>query len=596
MIRVSDYIIERLFDQGIKDIFIVTGRGALFLTDAVAKLKDLNYVCMHHEQSAAYAAVGHSQVTNQISACLVSTGCAATNTISGVLSAWQDAIPVIFISGQNVLNETSRHTGIQLRTFGQQEADIVAIVKPITKYAVMIDDPKKIKLELDKALYLAQNGKKGPVWIDIPLDIQSMRINPDELDQYIPLPPIKDTLLQESIDFILSELKQCKRPAVLIGSGIRSSNSIEDLYEFIKKYSIPLTYTASSPDVYPIENKLSIGSVGVMGCSRAGNFTVQNCDLLLIFGSRLSTLVTGVDFDKFARDAKKIVIDFDLIEHSKKSVAIDRLINSDLKKILSALNNIKKINIPDFQPWIEKCLHWKEVFKPYNACVVNTNGIDLYNLSNALSYNLHDNSILVTDSGCIEIILPTNINFGFGRRSIHPVSQGAMGYALPAAIGAYFASKLPVITVIGDGSIMMNLQELQTIQSLKIPIKVLVISNNAYGIIRKRQKDLFRTRTIGTDSSNGISCPNFSKIAMGFDIPYFKIESNDTLNQTLEQILVISGPVICEIIGLDDQSYVEVAHSKTKDNRYVRRPLEDQAPFLDRNLFLAEMIIDPIDQ
>ncbi|MEI8348356.1 MAG: thiamine pyrophosphate-binding protein, partial [Pseudomonadota bacterium] len=295
VIRVSDYLMERLSSEGVKHIFTVTGRGALFLTDAVAKLKELKYICSHHEQASAYSAVAYAQYNNKLGVCLVSTGCAATNTMSGVLSAWQDGVPTIFISGQNVLNETTRFTGIPLRTYGQQEADVIPLVDSITKYAVMIDSPEKIVYELEKALFLAQNGRKGPVWIDVPLDIQSMRIDPKTLPKFIPPVPMKENATPEEIDQVQALLNQSKRPVILIGSGIHSSGAGDVLRSFVEKYQIPVVYAPSAPDTYGSENLLSIGSVGAMGCSRAGNFAVQNADFLLVIGCRLTSLVTGVD-------------------------------------------------------------------------------------------------------------------------------------------------------------------------------------------------------------------------------------------------------------------------------------------------------------
>ncbi|SVD13086.1 uncharacterized protein METZ01_LOCUS365940, partial [marine metagenome] len=275
---------ERLCADGAKHIFMVTGRGVLFLSDAVAAHKELNGIPLHHEQSAAYAAVAYAQYTGKPGACLVSTGCASTNAITGVLNAWQDGIPCVFISGQNKLKETTRYTGIPIRTFGQQEADIISLVQPITKYAVMITDSNQIVCEMEKALYLAQTGRKGPVWIDVPLDIQNERIEPNELEKFVTGNGSNFEPLKEDIEYVTKALHNAERPAILIGSGIRSADAVQDLKAFVEKYSIPVTYAGSAPDAYGLENPLSIGSVGIMGCSRAGNFTVQNSDLLLVLG------------------------------------------------------------------------------------------------------------------------------------------------------------------------------------------------------------------------------------------------------------------------------------------------------------------------
>ena len=594
MVRVADYIMERLYACGTKHIFMVTGRGALFLSDAVAANRELAGVSVHHEQAASFAAIAYAQYTGKPGVCLVSTGCAGTNALTGVLNAWQDGIPCIFISGQNKLTETSRYTGIPLRTYGQQEADIIPIVESITKYAVMITDPKHIGYEMDKALYFAKAGRKGPVWIDIPLDIQNMRIKPQELKHFRPENIPSYDPLPDDITYLTEALRCSKRPVILIGSGIRSADAVEDLKDFLKKHPIPVTYANSAPDTFGLDNPLSIGSVGIMGCSRAGNFTVQNSDLLLVLGCRLSTMTTGPDHDKFSRAAKVVVVDIDGIEHSKKGVKIDRLIIADVQKILTSLSN-KSVKGAD-EEWLRKCHHWKQIFPKYEEKHKTSEKVDLYYLAECLSNILPKDSIFLSDSGLVELILPTNIRFKKDQRCIHPTSQGTMGFALPGLVGAYYASDCPIIAVIGDGSIMMNLQELETIRYNKIPAKIFVINNNAYAVIRKRQVELFRSRTIGTDPSDGVGCPNFIKVAAGFEIPYVRIDSSLDLQHKLKSIIEMNGPVLCEIMCLENQEYISSGHARDSKKHIVRRPLEDQAPYLDRKLFLSEMIIKPIDQ
>ncbi len=595
MMRVADYIMHCLVDVGIGHVFQVTGRGALFLNDALAKHTELEAVSLHHEQSCAFAAVAYAQQTDGLGACLVSTGCATTNTLTGVLSAWQDGIPCIFISGQNTLSETSRHTGIPLRTYGQQEADIVALVQPIAKFARMITKPEEIVETMDLALSLANSGRKGPVWIDVPLDLQSSLIDPENLPKADTAPILIPRATTKSIANIVEALSEAKRPTILIGNGIKSSGAEEAFRSFVECWKIPVAYTASATDTYGNVNLLSIGSVGSMGCSRAGNFTVQNADLLLVLGSRLSSLSTGPDFCKFAREAKIIVVDIDEVEHSKESIDIDQFIHSDLSYFLDQINQF------DPQPvdpsWSSKCQHWKSLFSNVESDFHSEERVDLYQLAASLSDVLPVPSTVVTDSGLAEVILPTNIRFARGMNCIHPASQGAMGYALPASIGAYYGKDQPIVAIIGDGSIMMNLQELEVIRYRKLPIKIIVINNNVYSIIRRRQRELFRKRTIGTDPDNGISCPDFSKVAACFDLDYFKIERLDELDHGLTDLLTRDKAVLCEIIGRVDQGYIEIGHARSKVDRcFTRRSLEDQSPFLDRDLFLSEMIVDPIDQ
>ena len=594
MIRLADYVVNRVFEEGAEHIFMVTGRGALFLTDAVAAHKKIKGISLHHEQSASFATIAYSDFNEKLGACLVSTGCAATNTITGVLNAWQDGIPSIFISGQNKLNETTNYRSLPIRTFGQQEADIIPIVTSITKYATMIKDPNTIVKELDKAIYLAKTGRKGPVWIDIPLDIQNKRIFPIGLEPFLPEIKQQHKPEEKKIRYVSEKLKQSKRPVILIGSGVRSSGAIKELESFIEKTSIPLVYANSAPDSYGTKNEMSIGSVGAMGCSRSGNFTVQNSDFLLILGCKMTTMTTGEQGEKFARDAKIIVVDIDENVHLKENIRIDQLIISDIKLFLTRIMHFTVSKVSE--KWIKKCLHWKIIFPKKENNFNKTKKVDLYFLSECLSKALPDDSVFLSDSGLIELILPTNINFGKNQRCIHPSSQGSMGYALPALIGAYFSSNRPIIAVIGDGSIMMNLQELETIGYHKIPAKIFVINNNVYSVIRKRQVDLFRTRTIGVDPSDGISCPSFKKVAKAFEIEYKKINNNINLMENIKTIMNIKGPIICEVLGEENQNYISNSYAKNKKKRIVNRSLEDQSPFLDREFFLSEMVIEAIDQ
>ena len=591
--RVSDFVISKLYEFGIDTIFSVSGRGTLFLTDAIAKHSKIKYVGVHHEQSAAFAAFGYSQKKNDISACLVSTGCASTNAITGLLCAWQDNLPCIFISGQNILNETTHHTRLDIRTYGQQEADIIPIVKSITKYAKMIEDPNEIEFELDKAIKIALDGRQGPVWIDIPLDIQSSRIS--VLNKKFTMEVRSDkSIIKKNVDKVCEILEQSKRPVILIGSGVRSSKAEQDVEKFILKYNLPLVYSHSAPDIYGSKNKLSIGSIGSMGSSRAGNFTIQNSDLVLVIGNRLSSYTTGLDFCNFAREAKIIVVDIDEKEHKKETINIDLFIKDDAKSFLENINK-REIKI-SVEKWTKKCLYWKNLFKELEPEFISPGLIDIYHLTECLSNKLPSESNIITDSGFIEVILPTNFSFGEKQNLIHPASQGSMGFAIPAAIGVSYASDAPTFIVVGDGSIMMNIQEIETIMKNNLNVKIIVLNNNIYGIIRRRQEDLFRKRTIGTDSSNGISIPDFKKVSFSFGINYQRINDKSELDLGIEELIKTDGPVLCEIMCRTDQSYIETSAAKDKNGRFVRRPLEDQAPFIDRKLFLKEMIIKPINQ
>lgn len=590
--RLADYVVHRLIAEGVERCYLVTGRGSLYLNDAVARRNDLRPVPLHHEQSAAYAAAAESSLTGNLSLCMVSTGCAATNAISGVLTAWQDALPVVFVSGQHFLGETTHFTGLEIRTYGQQEADIVELVSPITKYAVMITDPATIGYELDKAIHAATSGRPGPVWLDIPLDLQSAAVEPASLTRFDP--PIEPFEPDGSdVDSLHQALLHADRPVFLVGAGAKSREARALVETFTRTHRIPLVLTASSVDLFDLTEDSVIGAVGAMACSRAAAMTVQNADLLVVLGSRLSSSITGQDFASFAREAKTFVVDIDKDEHRKKGVRIDRFIHADVKATLQRLANLPLT--ARFDAWADTCARWKVSFRNYEWSTDPEAPIDLYRLADELGRALPSDAIVVTDSGLVELIIPTNTVFRSQQRCIHPVSQGAMGYALPAAIGAALASGLPILVIVGDGSIMMNLQELQSISHLSLPIRILVVNNDAYAVIRKRQKELFRNRTIGTDQSNGVSCPDFEVVAQAFGFEYSRIRNNADLKAGLQALGASTQPTMCELNALPDQDYVRMGGFIDASRRYLARPLEDQAPFLPREVLRSEMIIDTVN-
>ena len=588
--RVADYVVSKIAESGVDKLFVVTGRGMLYLSDALAKHKDINGVFVHHEQAGAYAAMAYSQISQKIGACMVSTGCASTNAITPILCAWQDDIPMIVISGQNKLNETTRYTRLPIRTYGQQEADIVSLVKPITKYATMIIKAEDIVFEMEKALYMAMNGRKGPVWIDIPLDIQSAQI---ELNKVKHFEPINKNLFvsQTDLNDVIDKLYNSKRPLILFGSGIRSANAIEELKILIKTTEIPAVYANSAVDILDSRLDLLIGCVGAMAANRAANFAIQNADLIIVLGCRMTTMITGENLNHFAREADIITIDIDEFEHKKLGNKIQKQIIVDVKCFIQTLlgQKLPKTN----KEWQEKCQHYKQTFPKCEERFKQNEQVDLYHLSEILETTLDNDAICVVDAGLEELIIPTTINFKERQRCIHPVSQGAMGYALPAAMGAFLASNRQVVAIIGDGSIMMNLQELQTINHNNIPIKILVINNNCYAVIRRRQEELFR-RSIGTDFKNGVSCPDFKKVASCFGFEYKKINSTNEL-KTLKDILKIPKHLICEIMAKEDQIYIHSSYRRGENGKFMQPPIEDQSPFIDRVLFKKEMIIKPIE-
>lgn len=594
MERVADYIVKRLVQAGIDKLFLINGRGVLYLTDAVAKNRDIQGISLYHEQGASYAAMAYAAAKNGMGACLVSTGCAAANAVTAALCAWQDNLPCVFISGQHMLHETTRYTGLPIRTYGSQEADIVSLVKPITKYAVMLTDPADTAAELDKAFYLANEGRKGPVWIDVPLDVQNMRIEPDALPHYHAEQDVGYGISKEVLE-TAAELKKAKRPLLFIGGGARSAGVYDTIDRICRASGLPVVFSPSAADIYGAGNELSIGAVGSLGGSRAGNFAVQNADYLLVIGSKLCSLTIGPEPEKFAREAKITVVDIDRNEHTKAGAQIDRIITVDARSFLEALADADLAL--DCTAWTQKCLHWKDLFSVSKEDFVKKmDKIDLYRFSDTLSDLLSDDATIITDAGLEELTVPSSIRYRNGQRCLFPASQGAMGYAIPAIVGAYFAGRKDTVAVVGDGSFMMNMQELMTISWHKIPAKIFVMNNNMYAVIRKRQRDLFRTRTIGNDPSDGLGAPNFERIAAAFSMPYRRIETLQDLKAGIKEVLQTKTPCLCEVMCTPNQPYLHTSFAFTEKKRLVKRSLEDLSPFLERKTFRDEMIIAPLEE
>lgn len=587
--RLADYTIDFLANRGIKNIFMVTGRGILFLTDAVAKNNDIKSFSLHHEQSCAFASISDSIINNNTGCCLVSTGCGATNAITGVLNAYQDMLPLIFISGNNPLNETTVFNKTGIRTYGSQELDIVSIVKPITKYAVMITNPNDIAYELEKAYYIANEGDKGPVWIDIPLDIQNARVEVEDLHYFNEVIENRIELDEKGANEIISEIEKSSRPIFIIGSGLKNANAVDGFVKLVDNTNIPFVYTPSAVDSVDGTNDLNIGCVSSLGGSREGNFAVQNSDLMIVLGSRMSSMITGGIYDKFGKYAKKIIVNWNKDECKKNNIKFDYVLNADVKDFINY--TLQKINYTADKKWIDKCVHWKETLTLCNSKYADNEKIDLYSLAGVLSKRIDSNTCVVTDAGFEELILPSNVKFVKGSRCIHPASQGSMGFALPASIGVAVNGNKNVVCIVGDGSIMMNLQELQSIVSNNLKVKILIINNNNYAVIRKRQKDIFRNRIIGTDDTNGVTTPDWKSVADCFNFDYIQINNSSELFDKLDYIFNADDKIICEIICDENQKYLHTSIMKTEDNKFLRRPMEDQSPFLDRELIKSELLI-----
>lgn len=594
MIRVADYIMKRIYEEGVRHVFYVSGGQCVYLTDALRR-SDLQGVAMHHEQAAAMAALSYSLYNNNFGTCLVTTGCAGTNTMTGLLHAWQDSIPCIFISGQQNYDQTVKASGLPLRQVGVQEADTENIVKPLTKFAVTVESAEKIAWYLDKAIYLSKSGRKGPVWIDVPLNVQNAMLDEDRLERFSPNESTVQAVSDADLQYVKAALNDAERPVILAGYGVRSASAVLELQKFSKKVSIPVAFTRFSYDMLPYSDDLNMGVVsGVAGASRYGNFAVQNADLIISIGCRLSIDTTGPERGKFAREAKMIVVDIDEVEHSKKGVRIDRFICGDAKDFLSRMCTLDLKETS--RQWLDKCRHWKEIFRYQSEWTDEEHLVDLKVFAEQLSARLPEHSVLVSDAGLTGAAIPAASQIKESDRIIHSFAQGEMGYSLPGACGAAVLAEGPVISYTGDGSFMMNLQELQTVVRNQFNIKIVIMNNNGYSGVRHGQRAHFRGKTIGTDPSNGLDFPDYGKIAAAFGIAYCRVENTGQIDQGIDQILASEGPFICEVMCDPDQFDLHNALVTYGKRKFGFRPIEDQSPFIDRETFFREMIVEPLEE
>lgn len=595
--RVADYITDKLYKAGVHDVFMVSGGGMMFLSDALQVHPKMNVVCNHHEQASAMGAVGYAKYRQGLGAAYTSTGCGATNAVTGLLNAWQDNVPVVFVSGQVKRKETTHNEPTPLRQIGTQEADIVSIVSPISKYAVMVNDPQEIVYHVEKALYLAQAGRPGPVWLDIPMDVQGAQVNlktakkfnPKELAQtYKTEPTAKELAAFERM------LKKAKRPVIIAGQGIRLAKAIPAFKQFVKKYNIPVVSPYLGVGILPTGDPHYIGVIGTKA-SRGGNLAMQNADLVIALGTRLSVTAIGYEYDLFAREAKRVVIDIDPNEHKKKTIDIDLFINADAKEFLK---RAKPKITEAFTEWMSICRAWK---KKYPVCLPEykkyKGKISMFYFVDALSRLMKDDAVVLSDAGSAFYVSTIAINLKGNQRYITSGGQAEMGYTLPAAIGAAVGKGGEALGVTGDGSFQMNIQELQTIAHNNLPVKTFILNNNGYLSIRATQTKFFEGRLMGTDATSGLSIPETKKIAAAYGIKYFKLKNSATLEKDLKEVLRYKGPVLCEVICPPNEPVVPaVASMRRNDGKMVSRPLEDMMPFLDRDEYKSNMIVKPVDE
>ena len=587
--NVSQSIVDFLyFEKNIKHVFSVTGGGAMFLNDAFGNHDGIRAIYNHHEQASAMCGVGYAKSIDDYGLVCVTTGCGCTNAITGLLDAWQDNVPVIFISGQVKYKDTSRSKiDCQLRQLGVQEANIIEVVKSLCKYSVMLDNSSNIRYELEKALFIAKNDRPGPVWIDIPQDIQGSPYSWVDEEGYIP-----SCNTQFISDYSLLQLtkymQDSQRPLVLAGNGIRISGQRDNFIKFIEEKRIPSVFSYLSIDLLSSDHELNIGRLGTKG-DRAGNFAVQNCDLLLVLGSRLSIPLTGFEYDQFARNAKIIVIDIDSQEHQKNTVKIDYLVQADLRHFFSEQNFHKNLN----EDWISTCNRWKSKWPVYQTEYSKEKNINMYEFINALSQTTSEKCHIVSDAGSAYYVTSQALQIKRGVRYETSGAQADMGFTIPAAIGIAIANpNKTVIGITGDGSFQMNIQELQTIKHHKLNIKLVVWNNSGYLSIKTTQKKFFNSKFAGTDTSSGLTFPDLEKISIAYGLEYVRFENPKDLKHKLGKVIDINGPCILEIICPEFQEVIpNVSAKKNPDGSMTSMPLENMYPFMSKEELAREMIV-----
>ncbi|MCI9102996.1 MAG: thiamine pyrophosphate-binding protein [Lachnospiraceae bacterium] len=655
-IKVSNYIAGKLVEEGIRHVFTVTGGGAMHLNDGLGHQEGLECIYNHHEQACAMAADSYARIHNQIAAVCVTTGPGGTNAITGVVGAWLDSIPMLVLSGQVRYDTTARWSGVGIRAMGDQEFDICQAVSSMTKYCEMVTDPKRIRFCLEKALYLARSGRPGPCWLDIPLDVQGAFVEEEELGGFDPedyeaggsgwgdgsgragkpshpakireddagfgekrqvLPGEPEAALMEKV---LDKIREAKRPVFYVGNGIRIAGAYEVFLEAAELLGIPVVTGWNIQDAIWDEHPLYAGRPGNMG-DRPGNFAVQNSDLVFSVGSRLSIRQVGYNYKTWARKAYVIMNDVDQEELKKPSVHVDLPVHADgkvfLEKLVEQLKEGQqegRLPKPLFgggeglkgKSWIETCQMWREkypVILPKHLSQGDDKEANVYALVRELSSRLKEGQITVSGNGSACVAGGHSYIIKKGQRFISNSAIAAMGYDLPAAIGAYMADhSQDIILLTGDGSIQMNLQELQTIIHHRMAIKIFVINNNGYHSIRQSQQNFFEGALVGVGTDSGfkgpdLSFPSMEKLAGAYGYPYFCARHNSQLAQAIEGALAVPGPAICEVMVSTDQNFEPKSSArKMPDGTITSPPLEDLAPFLPEEEMDANMIIPRIKE
>jgi acetolactate synthase-1/2/3 large subunit len=601
-VKLSDWIFRYLAEQGVRHVFMLTGGGAMHLNDSLGMRRDIEYICTSHEQAAAMAAESYAKVVDDIGVCLVTAGPGSTNAITGVAGAWLDSTPMLVLSGQAKRADLKGTSGV--RQMGVQEVDIVSMVSAITKYAVTVMEPSDIRYHLEKAVHLARTGRPGPVWLDLPLDVQGAPIEEDTLRAYDPAEDAVTGLasaddLAAAAARTIDLLNSAERPVVLIGNGVRLGRAREEMRALIERLGVPVLTTWPAHDMVPDDHPLMVGRPGPLA-PRGANFTLQNSDWLLALGARLDLVVTGYAPQNFARAAKKIMVDIDAAELRKMRGTIDVPVHADVKDfILEVTRQIGRVKPRDRSDWNGRWKGWQTKYPVVLPEYRNLpDGVSIYVLGEAISEASAPDDVIVSgSSGSAIEVFCLAARLKEGQRLFLTTALGAMGNGLPGVIGACLGNaRRRTICVDGDGGLQLNIQELETMRRLALPIKLFVTNNDGYASIRTSQSRYFG-RLAGADSTSGVTLPSLRKVVEAFDLPYARIETDRDLTGQIRALLDAPGPLVVEVMMPREEPRAPSLSSMRKpDGSMVSKPLEDLAPFLPREEFRANMVIPPVDE
>ena len=588
-IRTADYIVLRLREWGVDTVFMLSGGGMMHLVDSVGRAEGLHAICNHHEQCSAIAADAQARFSGHVGVCYATSGPGATNILTGLVGSWQDSSPVLFLTGQSKSTQTIQVSGIAgLRQFGTFEVDIVPIVKPVTKYAVMVTDPKTIRYHLEKALHLATTGRPGPVLLDLPLDVQGALIEAENLEGYVPEEDAKH-LGSDDLTKVVDILRNAKRPLILSGVGIRAAGAVDLFRRLVERMNIPVVTSQLGKDALFYDHPLFVGHSGPKG-DRAGNFAIQTADVIVSLGCSLHSQTTGWENSLFAPDALKIQVDIDEAVLAREQLNVAVKIKSDVTEFLLGIEPLIANGFAN-DAWRNNCLSWKKRFavnqEPHDRSV---EAVNYYDFAEELSCALKDNECIVTDAGSAFYAMGQGLRLKQNQRFISSGSLGAMGFALPAANGVATASDSATICVTGDGSLMTNIHDLAVTSHYKLNVKIFVMNNEGYLSIRNTQRDFFNGMFVGTDAASGVFIPDMESQAKTYRLPFLRCERAADLKNVIDQALAIEGPVLVEINALRDQRMIpSVMSERLPDGRMQSKPLHEMYPYLPQNEVDAEL-------